>query len=353
MYSKAESRFLSANFISLIALFLLILAGGVVRSSGSGMGCPDWPKCFDQYIPPTQVSELPADYKEKYVQRRIEKNERFAKILDETGYSDLATKIRHDESIRIPEEFNAGKTYTEYINRLIGAATGLVLMLCFFLAIPLLKSKPIVFWLSAINLILVGFQGWLGSIVVSTNLLAWMITVHMLVAVFILGIAVYTYFVVKLPKPLLKITESQLLYLRIVSLLTIVVSVWQITIGTEVREEIDAVKTYFPELARSEWLTEAGRIFIQHKQLVWLYLGLSLAVFLMIVKFKITGLVNKLGLLMLIIFGLQLITGLVLAYFAMAPWAQGAHVFLATVLFSVQAYVLFVFYTNKSDLISA
>lgn len=351
MYSKAERRFLSANFISLIALFLLILAGGVVRSSGSGMGCPDWPKCFDQYIPPTDVSQLPPNYKEKYVQQRVEKNERFAKLLDKSGYSDLAIKIRHDESIKLPEEFNASKTYTEYVNRLIGAATGFLLLICFALSVPMIKQKPLVFWLSGLNLILVGFQGWLGSIVVSTNLLAWMITVHMLVAVLIVAIALYTYFLVRQTKEVFSISNKQLLLLRLSALLTIVVSVWQITVGTEVREEVDAVKSNFPELLRSEWLTETGRIFIDHKQLGWLYLAVSLALFILIRKFNIVGFVSKLSVWMMVVFGLQVITGLTLAYFAMAPWSQAAHVLLAIVLFSIQAYILFIFYSKKSNLI--
>ncbi len=351
MYSKAESRFLSANFISLIALFLLILAGGVVRSSGSGMGCPDWPKCFDQYIPPTHISQLPSNYKEKYVQQRVDKNERFAKLLDKTGYADLAVKIRHDETIKLPEEFNPAKTYTEYVNRLIGASTGIILLVCFALAIPLFKSKPIVFWVSGINLLLVAFQGWLGSIVVSTNLLAWMITVHMLVAVLIVAISLYTYYLVKLPKELLSITNKQLLNLRIASFITVLVSIWQITVGTEVREEVDAVKSKFPELMRGEWLTEAGRIFTDHKQIAWLYLVVSLALFLLIKKYDIKGLLYKLALWMLAIFMLQVITGLTLTYFDMAAWSQAAHVFLAVVLFSVQVYILFLFYTKKSNLI--
>lgn len=351
MYSKAESRFLSANLFSLIALFLLILAGGVVRSSGSGMGCPDWPKCFDQYIPPTQVSQLPKNYKEKYVQKRVEKNERFAKLLEKSGYADLATKIRHDETIKIPEEFNATKTYTEYVNRLIGALTGFLLLICFAFAFSLFKTKPAVFWLSALNLVLVGFQGWLGSIVVSTNLLAWMITVHMLVAILILAISLYTYFLVKRPQPKLAVNGKQLTYLRIVSLLVIAVAVWQITVGTEVREGVDAVKTNFPELAKSEWLTEVGRIFTVHKQLVWLYLATSLVLFAFVKKYRIKTLVYRLTFWMLSIFVLQIITGLALAYFSLAPWAQAAHVLLATALFAIQAYLLFIFYSRKANLI--
>ncbi|MEO6977888.1 MAG: COX15/CtaA family protein, partial [Mucilaginibacter sp.] len=118
--STSKIRFQKINLATIILLFILILAGGVVRSTGSGMGCPDWPKCFGRYIPPTSVNELPKDYKQKYVAGRLAKNQRFAKTLDVFGYSDLAKRIREDRSILVPEDFNAAKTWTEYINRVIG-----------------------------------------------------------------------------------------------------------------------------------------------------------------------------------------------------------------------------------------
>jgi cytochrome c oxidase assembly protein subunit 15 len=46
------------------------------------------------------------------------KNQRFAKTLDVFGYSDLAKRLREDKSILVPEEFNAARTWTEYVNRL-------------------------------------------------------------------------------------------------------------------------------------------------------------------------------------------------------------------------------------------
>jgi cytochrome c oxidase assembly protein subunit 15 len=92
--SALKNRFRKVNLISIILLFVLILAGGVVRSTGSGMGCPDWPKCFGMYVPPTSSAELPKDYKDKYVAGRLAKNQRFAKTLDVFGFSDLARRIR-------------------------------------------------------------------------------------------------------------------------------------------------------------------------------------------------------------------------------------------------------------------
>ena len=136
--SASKIRFQKTNLITIVLLFSLILAGGIVRSTGSrDLGCPDWPKCFGRYIPPASASELPKDYKQKYVAGRLKKNQEFAKTLDLFGYSDLACwHLRQDKSILVPEEFNAAKTWTEYVNRLFleAAISGIFLIAnrCFF-----------------------------------------------------------------------------------------------------------------------------------------------------------------------------------------------------------------------------
>src|ERR1700760_3982089 len=151
----SQKRFQKINLITIVLLFVLILAGGVVRSSGSGMGCPDWPKCFGRYIPPTNAAELPKDYKQKYLAGRVKKNERFAKTLDVFGFSDLAVRLRQDKSILIPEEFNAAQTWTEYVNRLIGVVLGFLLIAAAIYSFSYWNDNKWISILSILNLILV------------------------------------------------------------------------------------------------------------------------------------------------------------------------------------------------------
>lgn len=340
MYSIKEKRFIKINFITIIALFFLILAGGVVRSSGSGMGCPDWPKCFDQYIPPTDVSQLPVGYQQKYVEGRLKKNERFAKILDGAGYPDLANKIRHDESIKIPEEFNAAKTYTEYVNRLIGALTGVFLLITFIYSIYYLKSYSRITILSFLNLLLVVFQAWLGSIVVSTNLVAWIITVHMLVAVLIIAISIYTYHYAKSIKDVTIVSQNAGILLRVVLLFSLVLSIIQITIGTEVREAIDALLQDNPLLLRQDWLTSLGNIYSHHKDLALLVIVVNIGAYTLIKKEMPGSKQYSFSKVLIVLVLIQVLTGFILNYFAMPPFAQAMHILFAVLFFSAQFYLL-------------
>jgi cytochrome c oxidase assembly protein subunit 15 len=344
--SKATSKttFQKINLLSIVLLFVLILAGGVVRSTGSGMGCPDWPKCFGGYIPPTSAAELPADYKQKYINGRLTKNLRFAKTLDLFGYGDLAQRIRQDKSILVPEEFNAARTWTEYINRLIGAISGLFILAATIYSFSYWSINKSIPLLSVFNLILIGFQAWLGSLVVSTNLTAWVITVHLLLALAILAIAIGTYHLAKVNG---KYEIKSSLLTRLVTLVVLILSTLQITFGTEVREKIDSIASRLQEGYRGDWVTDAGTIFFQHRDAAIVVLIGNIMLYALVRKgFGRHSLQQQLMSFTFLMLVLQIVTGILLTYVSLPPMAQAAHILLASLIFGAQFYLLLNLYRS-------
>ena len=349
MVPKSEVRFIRLNLITIIVTLILILAGGVVRSTGSGMGCPDWPKCFDQYVPPTSVDQLPKDYKAKYVAGRLKKNERFARLLDKMGKKELADSIRHDQTITVPETFNVAKTWTEYINRLTGAITGFLLFGLLVYAFAYRKKAKRIIVLSFINLIVVGFQAWLGSIVVSTNLLAWIVTLHMLLALVILAILVYTYYYAQCLFRQETVIISSVMWLKVLLVAAIILTVLQITLGTEVREAIDALAKSLLYQQRTTWVGLVGETFSYHRDLAVL-VGVANVFIYQIVMNKFGGKATalRLGNAIVLVLLIQIASGLLLSNFALPPFAQVIHLVFSTVLFTLQFYLYLLVYRTST-----
>ena len=120
-YSKNFIRF---NWVTLVLIYLVVIAGSLVRITGSGMGCPDWPKCFGEWIPPINAEQIPVDYKKKYSEKRVKKINKFSDFLCAIGFDDTADKLVKDPDLKKEESFNVRKTWTEYINRLFGFLAG-------------------------------------------------------------------------------------------------------------------------------------------------------------------------------------------------------------------------------------
>lgn len=349
MIAKSENRFIRLNFITIVVTLLVILAGGIVRSTGSGMGCPDWPKCFDRYIPPTDVSQLPENYKEKYVAGRLKKNEKFARYLESMGKHELAGRIRADQSIRVPEEFNPVKTWTEYINRLTGAILGIFLILTALSSFTYRKTAKRIVFLSILNILVVGYQGWLGSIVVSTNLTQWVVTVHMLLALVILAIAIYTYNYARQLHKEKTVIMYRILWLKGFLAFTIVVTIAQIVLGTEVRESIDAIARSLQFGARHTWVSKVGSLFSYHRDLAILVAICNFVVYKMVTD-RFSGKAWPLQTANYIIIALivQAVSGVLLSYLGLPPYAQAIHILFATLLFSLQYYLYLLVYRTET-----
>ncbi len=301
---------------TLITLYLLILIGGIVRATGAGMGCPDWPKCFGSWVPPTDVSQLPENYKEIYG----------AKLKGEI-------------------EFNPVKTWIEYVNRLFGVFTGGWIFLTLLASVPFLKSNQrSVFFLSLSAFLLVGFQGWLGSKVVSTELHPVMVTLHMLLAIVIVFILLFSYakvsYIDRLKVEKLKKGASSLNIWLIASVVAVII---QIIWGTQVREEIDMALLSLGYEGRSQWIDSVGTVYLIHRSFSILVL-FSVAGLWYQVKTGTSerGVMRGLSDSMLGVLAAEILTGIVLGYFSVPAVLQPVHLTLATILLGIQ-FVLFLF----------
>lgn len=137
---------MSVKFFRRLALltavfaYLQIALGGVVRVSGSGLGCPDWPLCHGRPYPPADVHAI-----------------------------------------------------VEYSHRAVGSVTGILIIATVVLAWAVLRTqRPLVAWLASASLIGIVGEGLVGGIVVARELSSWLVLIHLGLAMMILGFLVAT-----------------------------------------------------------------------------------------------------------------------------------------------------------------
>ena len=123
----------------------LVVIGVIVRATDSGMGCPDWPLCYGQIIPPT------------------------------TDSGDVI----------------AYKAWLEWIHRAIAAMIGLIVLALVFIALRNLKGRRSLQGASIALLALVLFQAWLGRQTVLESNSGASVTAHLASAMAFVGLQVW------------------------------------------------------------------------------------------------------------------------------------------------------------------
>jgi cytochrome c oxidase assembly protein subunit 15 len=329
-----KKRFIKISKISLILVLLVILAGSLVRMTGSGMGCPDWPKCFGYLIPPTNISEIEWSPNKSYKKGIILRNN--GKLIvsksdfissNKINFSNWKNYTKHNYS-----DFDATKTWIEFINRLLGAIAGLATLIMFVFSFSYWNKKNILILNSLLIIIGMGFQAWLGKLVVDSNLAPYKITVHMLMALVIISLIIYSIF--RTQKNLKGEIIRDSFVKNLVSF-TVLISLIQIVIGTQVREFIDLQYEIYGPNNKDKWLNAPNFYFYFHRTFSILILLLNFGLYYLIKLRNYSSIIiRKIS---FIIF-LEIVVGIVMYYIDFPFLSQPIHLLLATILFSYQYY---------------
>ena len=329
-----KNRFPAIVKVTLISLYLIFLAGSIVRMTGSGMGCPDWPKCFGYYIPPTSEEQITWQPNSTYEEGIIiiknevlyvaERKVNTSSVFDETNWEEYT---KHEYAT-----FNKFHTWVEYINRLITVLSGFIFL---FLLAGSLKFRKENKWIPILSFIAFFFmlvEAFLGKMVVDSNLKPTMITVHMVIGLLIIGLILRLLFIIREEKTVFKY-HSLFNKLLIVS---IIFSIIQIAMGTQVRQFIDEQVKLFGFENKEYSLMNPSFKFYFHR---------SFTIAIILVNFGLFYLnqVHKLGYKLikwiLVLLFLETITGILMYYAEFPLGTQAVHLLSGALLFGVQFYL--------------
>jgi heme A synthase len=127
-------------FTTAVFAYLQIALGGVVRVTGSGLGCPDWPLCNGRPYPAADIHSI-----------------------------------------------------IEYSHRTVGTVTGVLLIVTVVMSwIVFRRTRPIVAWLATGSLVAIAAEGGVGGVVVINELHPWLVVIHLGLAMLILGFLLAT-----------------------------------------------------------------------------------------------------------------------------------------------------------------
>ncbi|MCM4170593.1 heme A synthase [Arenibacter sp. TNZ] len=330
-----QNKFTKIAKVSLVLVYLVIVAGAVVRMTGSGMGCPDWPKCFGYYIPPTDISELQWQPEKEFKKGQVI-------IVDEALWVakenfSTATKYNADHWERYTKHdyaiFNPFHTWTEFINRLFGALAGLGTLIMAIASFSYWKKRKSITIFSWVVVFAMGFQAWLGATVVYSVLAPAKITIHMVMALVIVALILY---LINVTGNKIKSQKSDKITRNFI-ILVLTTTLVQIVLGTQVRQFVDVQTDLYGENAPNLWLTDATLSFYIHRtfSIIVVLLNLFLAIRIYKLNLGYSKINWVLGLLLL-----EIISGMAMYYLDFPFTTQPLHLVLASILFGFQFYLV-------------
>ena len=329
-----KNRFPTIVKITLVSLYLIFLAGSIVRMTGSGMGCPDWPKCFGYYIPPTSEEQITWQPNSTYEEGMIIIKDEVLFVAEQEVKTDSVFNKKNWEEYTKHEyaTFNKFHTWVEYINRLVTVVSGFIFL---FLLAGSLKFRKENKWIPIISFtafFLMLVEAVLGKMVVDSNLKPTMITIHMVIGLLIIGLVLRLLFIIRKEKTSYK---YHALFNKLL-IISVVFSLIQIAMGTQVRQFIDEQVKLFGFENKEYSLMNPSFKFYFHR---------SFTIAIILVNFGLFYLnqLHKLGYKLvswiLVLLFLETITGILMYYAEFPLGTQAIHLLSGALLFGVQFYL--------------
>lgn len=324
--------------IALILVYLVIVAGALVRMTGSGMGCPDWPKCFGYYIPPTDINELMWAPDRTFEKGQVIIKDEKLFVAKQTFTSSSA----FDESAWEPytkhdyAEFNPVHTWVEYINRLIGALAGIAVFIMAVASLSLWRKKTNIILLSWLTVFFMGFQAWLGATVVYSVLNPVRITLHMVMALIIVAVLLYILDKSKSLTSTVVLFKQDSLFKKLI-VVSIIITLIQVVLGTQVRQFVDE-RLKLLGYEQIHLIMDSPQIsFYIHRTFSFVVVGIHVWLYLRNKKLNL-GYRKTAWVLWLLLF--EVGSGIAMFYLDFPFGMQTVHLVAASLLFGVQYYLL-------------
>jgi cytochrome c oxidase assembly protein subunit 15 len=305
---------------ALVAVIVLIFIGAIVRVSGAGMGCPDWPRCWGRLIPPTRVEQVDLsklDFK------------KFEKAAARYGRDPATVTPEH-----ILESFNPVHTWTEFVNRLASLPVGFFSMATLVLALLRERSRPSVPVAAFASVVLVGVNAWMGAQVVSSDLKPGVLTAHMALAM--LTIFPMTYAAWRGTDRPWTIAGDDAFRAKMRLLVggLLVLIFIEGVLGTRIREMNTELAKSHAGLGRSEWIgvLERSWDYLVHRSFSWLILAAALWAWWRARKAGAAGRTAT-GVLAMVLG--QMVLGLIMARVEIHPVVQVLHLGLSGILLAL------------------
>ncbi len=313
------NRFQKLAAAALVSVLVLMFVGAIVRVTGAGMGCPDWPTCWGCLIPPTKIEQV--DFSKLPIEKFRNKAQRMGR--------DPATIT--EASLR--EEFNPRHVWTEFVNRLTSLPVGFFSLATFIAAFWQREKRSRVFWMAFTSLAVVLINAWMGARVVYSGLAPGVLTAHLALAMSLLGMLAYCVWRGTDTPWRIQMAAGPRTKLRAAVWILLAVVLVEGILGSQIREMTDDLAKFHKNSPRSRWIGELERswIYLFHRSFSWVVLGATVWAWRLTKHHREggAGWVEK------VVLGIvlsQMVLGVVMAQVHIYSWVQVLHVGLSAIL---------------------